>query len=596
MARTRKKRKPAPTHEDLQDKAHKQDLQIQSLLTEFDKLRNETRIRQRMDCTQSDSHSSVSERTRPSETPELAASHYFSRGHNPSRQSPPDIIKYCALYPDEIVDLFSIFFERINPFFSLLDPELHGDPQSVMWTSPFLFTVICAVASRYHRSRPNLYRIAHEFAQEAAAKSLIDDSKSVDVCQALLILGVYPLPKKKWVEDRSWLLMGVAIRMAIELGLDQPPPTSCSEREKLNRTRTWLTCYCVDASHAIQFGKIPMLRLDDYVARTSRDWYKCSPMNMPFDVHICAYVQILVSMAEWRSTVGEGNHSRQGFDVVAAATRTHLRVCQEMDYWVDRYAEQFQLTAHPICAFRGNITQMIAAYLRLVVLAAGFQRVAEEGISQECDILKQSIDAARAVIQIVVEKLYPTGKLRYAMESHFLYVSFAAAYLINLLRPKFLPLLDHSTQQRIIRIVTRLIEVLGSEDVALDGRHTPALYSRFLSSLLSKYRQRAEPSYSNSRSSSPRAEIYPQHKDERFSTPPDVFSWPDTGHVHGYPRVSPGFMTEVIIQQPGELEMDFSLSHFIRTVKDRMSPIYDEDKWGEWNERGGPRQWTSQFP
>lgn len=71
---------------------------------------------------------------------------------------------------------------------------------------------VCAVASRYHRSRPNVYQLAHGFAQEAAAKSLVDNSKSVDICQALLILAVYPLPKKKWCEDRSWLLMGVAIR------------------------------------------------------------------------------------------------------------------------------------------------------------------------------------------------------------------------------------------------------------------------------------------------------------------------------------------------------------------------------------------------
>jgi hypothetical protein len=46
---------------------------------------------------------------------------------------------------------------------------------------------------------------------------------------------------------------------------------------------------------------MPMLRLDDYVARNSRHWYKTSSMNIPFDVHLCGYVQIIILVAEWRS-------------------------------------------------------------------------------------------------------------------------------------------------------------------------------------------------------------------------------------------------------------------------------------------------------
>lgn len=89
--------------------------------------------------------------------------------------------------------------------------------------------------------------------------------------------------------------------MALELELNLPPPPDCEEREALNRTRTWLNCYCVDGSHAIQFGKIPMLRLDDYMARISKDWYRSSSMNTAYDVHLCAYVQIILMMSKWRS-------------------------------------------------------------------------------------------------------------------------------------------------------------------------------------------------------------------------------------------------------------------------------------------------------
>ena len=71
------------------------------------------------------------------------------------------------------------------------------------------------------------------------------------------------------------------------------------------------------------------------------------------------------------------------------------------------------------------------AYLRLVVLLAGFQKMRLEDLSRGSEILIKSVDAARTVIQIANERLYPSGYLRYAMESNFLYMSFAAAFLIN---------------------------------------------------------------------------------------------------------------------------------------------------------------------
>jgi len=50
-----------------------------------------------------------------------------------------------------------------------------------------------------------------EFARDFACKAIVENFRGVDVCQAYLIMAVYPEPKKKWVQDRSWLLIGVAI-------------------------------------------------------------------------------------------------------------------------------------------------------------------------------------------------------------------------------------------------------------------------------------------------------------------------------------------------------------------------------------------------
>ncbi|KAJ7470689.1 fungal-specific transcription factor domain-containing protein, partial [Mycena latifolia] len=465
LARSRKKRKPAPTHEDLQEKANEQDRQIQFLLAQFDQMRSKFKIQALM----ADGHYDITKCWRVAH-------------NNLRRLSAPPIVQCCCLYPAEIMDLFAM-----QPFFSILDPELHSNPADVIWTSPFLFTVICATASRFYTLKPDLYPRAHGFARDAASAALIDGSTSVDICQAYLILAVYPIPKKKFVEDRSWLFMGVAIRMAIELGLNQPPPPICDEREKLNRTRTWLNCYCVDASHAIQFGKMPMLDLNDYVARTSRDWYQSSSLNMnsPFDVHLCAYVSFMLLMAEWRRIVEESKtvgKTKSELDIVASSIQAQSKLSQEQSYWASRFDRELIIHPLPICAYRANTTQMIAAYLRLVILADGFQYAVKKGLSSDSDILRLSVDAAQTVIQIALDRLYPSGHLRYAMDANFLYVSFASAFLVNLLRPKFLPLVKEDTQQNIVRLVSRLINVLRSDSVALDGRHCPALYSRFLSS------------------------------------------------------------------------------------------------------------------
>ena len=91
--------------------------------------------------------------------------------------------------------------------------------------------------------------------------------------------------------------------MALEIGLDKPP-TGPDIRENLNRTRTWINAFCVDGSHSTQFGKMPMVRLDDYLVRHNvRTWYM-SLDNAPYDIGLCAYAELLLHMMQYRETIG----------------------------------------------------------------------------------------------------------------------------------------------------------------------------------------------------------------------------------------------------------------------------------------------------
>ncbi|KAF8902075.1 hypothetical protein CPB84DRAFT_1746799 [Gymnopilus junonius] len=580
--RERKKRKPADTHEQLQERSHEQDLHIQNLLLQYDQRKAEQKVHQWVSKASSstDGPMDILQRRQmhKGKSPEFAAISYFSFGFATEQMVPPPIVRHCSLYPEDIEELFS----------------LYHTPQKLIWTSPFLFTVICAVASRYYTARPNLYSLAMEFARDCAGKGLVEGVRSVEVCQAYLIMAMYPEPKKKWAEDRSWLLIGVAIRMAIELELNQPPSPLCEERETLNRTRTWLICYCTDGSHAIQFGKIPMIPLDDYLARNSRDWYKSSALNTPADMYLCAFVQLLLHVAKWRAGIRLGSCGREDElkDIVDVAlgpkklsivkwkcgpinSPKHPCLCQ---YFEGSNVDRFQRTS---------------AYLRLVVLMAGFQKTQAEDLRPDSEILVKSIEAARSVIQVTLERLYPTGCLRYALQSSFLYISFAAAFLINLFRPRYVPLLDDSLRKEIISMVSHLVMVLGSPDVALDVKHTPALYSRFLASLMVDHN--LVPDHVNvlSRKS---------YREDRHSTPSNGFSWPDVPNTDSsseddfsQPR---GF-----VGQGQQIPLDFSLSNFMRAIAEQppLGEVEQSEPWqfSKFNMGGAPVQphsWTDSMP
>jgi len=68
------------------------------------------------------------------------------------------------------------------------------------------------------------------------------------------------------------------------------------------------------------------------------------------------------------------------------------------------------------------------------------------------------------------------------------FTGFAAAFLLKILRPKFSFMMREDREQEIVQLVQRLINLLSSEEVAIDDRHTPKLYSRFLADVLAKHK------------------------------------------------------------------------------------------------------------
>jgi len=179
-----------------------------------------------------------------------------------------------------------------------------------------LLLLVCAISSRYYTRKSEIYPIAMHFAKHAAADALIDGWKSVELCQAYILMSLYAVPARRWEEDRSWFYTDLAIRflpcsssrtyltisfrrIATVLNLHQvattKPQNEKQEREILNKTRVWMICSNLDRSTATQFGKPLMIKEDSCVfslfrlqcprptmfsiMRNAKEWYKKSQYN-----------------------------------------------------------------------------------------------------------------------------------------------------------------------------------------------------------------------------------------------------------------------------------------------------------------------------
>jgi len=144
-----------------------------------------------------------------------------------------------------------------------------------------------------------------------------------------------------------------------------------------------------------------------------------------------------------------------------------------------------------------------------------------------------------------------------------------------------LPLLDEKLQKELVISVSRLIAILGSADVALDGRHTPALYSRFLSSLMMKHAlmrsddsQRGEPT-----------KLCSLQARDRQTTASMGSKWPDNPQNESFSDFD--YSNDLGYQSPRqEIEMDYSLSNFIKTVTQKWPSSTNMDTPESWWKSG----------
>ncbi|KAM6490759.1 hypothetical protein JOM56_013722 [Amanita muscaria] len=375
---------------------------------------------------------------------------YFMPAQLIEQHSPPEIVLHGLVTPGDVEELFQLFYEKINVL-------LHT-PASTFSRCPIPFHT----------------------------NALVDGWKSVELCQAYILMSIYAVPARRWEEDRSWLYTGLAIRLATDLNLHQQslvkPQSERHEREILNRTRVWMICCNLDRSTAAQFGK-PSTIKEHYTIRHAKYWYKKSKYNHQYDIHLCAYSELLRIIAKFHDEIFSDPSSPTGLNKKVNFLSVTFAHDEQLVSFQEEWSRRFYRESDKNdkgCAFRCSLMPYLVGYSRLVMFSFGFQHAFRPGSQLDDDVFfNKCLSSAKAIIKDMIEGLVPSGYMGYAPDGHFIFASFASAFLLKLLRPEFSKLLSTNEEIEILELISRLIQTLTYTK----------LYARFLAGLLSRHRR-----------------------------------------------------------------------------------------------------------
>ncbi|KAK5659654.1 hypothetical protein OQA88_862 [Cercophora sp. LCS_1] len=223
------------------------------------------------------------------------------------------------------------------------------------------------------------------------------DGSSLSVVQLLLLRTLYLYFSAR--ANRSWLMLGAAIRVAIgeQLHASGPKNAAVTQLEREMRRRVWWAgCVTIDLILATVFGRPPMiykqiiqvplpLSIDDeFLSTTAKD--AAQPEGIPSRIHVVMYsLKAAPIVEDMRALVigPRSNHSAEGSlgssEPIGPDPSAVLRVDSRIDDYLDNFPEHLQagtdLTSmnvseedKAIFKFQGQALRSRAFLLKLLLL------------------------------------------------------------------------------------------------------------------------------------------------------------------------------------------------------------------------------------
>ena len=156
----------------------------------------------------------------------------------------------------QVNELFAEFFQLYHPFLPFLDPTRTPD-EVYAKESKLLFWAIISVAARHYDADGTLLSRLKDPLTDLIW-STIKSHPNHHVVKAMCLLCTWPLPANTTVSDPTFMLCGVMMQIAIQIGLHQPTHPQDFSRTKVrlqeqdihDRLRTWAVCNIVAQTYA----------------------------------------------------------------------------------------------------------------------------------------------------------------------------------------------------------------------------------------------------------------------------------------------------------------------------------------------------------
>ncbi|SJL12170.1 uncharacterized protein ARMOST_15591 [Armillaria ostoyae] len=448
------------------------------------------------------------------------------------RQVQPEMLSFVST--NEVVKLFAIYFDHMNMHTNLLDKNFHT-PSLVCSRSPFLLTTICAISSKFYTEKPDLHPRLNELAKKLAFSVPARGYKSLEIVQAYLLLTLWGCGAvERFEQDKTWLLLGMAIRMATDLNLHRKTTISTQdgqdagarEIEVHNRERTWIFCFCLDRSFSAQMGK-PYSIKEDFIIRNVDKW--CSlPCAVPSDVALAAYAELQTILSRsldfLYSNTESGNGLHTTLDYLLIVRTFEDQIFTSRRKWIA--SSETTNDKVPIeHEYKARISEFYYNYTLLVLNSFGLQNAIESAPLNVGHFFARVHTSAINCATIVRDHLGPNGFMKYSPDSHSVQTSYAVLSLLKLVRPEFSAYLED--EQKTLTLCHDVADML--EKVSVSPHHTTALYGGFLKALIT-----AKMEASNGDSHHSASTISVKQQQTQNNGPPPSYSDPSSllGEFH----------------------------------------------------------------
>ncbi|KDE06812.1 hypothetical protein MVLG_02849 [Microbotryum lychnidis-dioicae p1A1 Lamole] len=409
----------------------------------------------------------------------------------------PALLSKGIITPETAVDMFRIFFDFCYIHLPLLDPA-QNSATSVCARSPFLFTAICAVASRFNPD-PTLHVKCYDEAHACFVDTVANGERSIESVQALMILTVWTSAPKKEAEDRpqrAWLYFGMAVRMGLELGLFRPPPfvdhhlstsrnasqanpwanlkdvSEEEQRDAINRERTWLMGFVIDRNMSAVMGR-------PYQIHEAKPLLiPLHTMSLPFDLGVIAHQELQMIIGQVMDTFRDRIYGlSSASDEMPSATVMKI-FNNRMDDWRQRWCP---VAGEPIA----NNLLFYFFSSKLFLNTIPLHTMLRNGeVADDPECVSTTITAAKSVLDLA-HKYAELGVLLHCPDVNFLLILYGAVFLIKVKvsNTRFSQLVDADELQQLL-----VQAIYDCQAATCSPRHAASTACTMLRALLASFK------------------------------------------------------------------------------------------------------------